>query len=542
MPLSGKRVPRSPQPFAHRVFEAHASRHPERVALTCGELAWSYRELNTRANRFAHYLISEGVGQGSLIGVCLDRSANMIVAVLGILKAGAAYVPLDATYPDARLQVMISQLSAMRLVVASESTAGICGDRQTLDLDRLEQRLEAFSAANPRPGITGESICYVVFTSGSTGTPKAVGVRHEGWYNLLNWLALKFGLDSSSSNLFISAFGFDISQRSLMTPLFTGAALHLLPSRHFDALMSRRLIRELDVRTLHLAPTALYALLEGADPGGADSLAPLAFVFVGGEALVASRIAAWAENSRCRIVNVYGVAECTDVATAHVLTDYSEYLRSGIPIGEPIYNVDVHVLTPELGPASPGEVGELGISGLGVGAGYVNDSWRNRECFVTLYAAEGPVALYRTGDLVRAGQDGVLSYIGRADSQVKVRGMRIETGEVEAALEAIESVRQAVVSAIRSDPGPDIELVAFVMLGETTAGEPAHHSFVASQVRRELLKRLPGQMIPRRFIVLPEFPLGPNGKIDRAALARLGENGAAGNGQMATKGMSGQEG
>jgi acyl-coenzyme A synthetase/AMP-(fatty) acid ligase len=368
-----------------------------------------------------------------------------------------------------------------------------------------------------------------------------VGVKHEGWYNLLNWLALEFGLDTSSSNLLISAFGFDITQRSLMTPLFTGATLHLLPSRHFDVLMSSRLIRELRVRTLHLAPTALYALLERAKQDGTDSLTPLAFVFPGGEPLAASRIASWAENNRCKIINVYGVAECTDVATAHVLTDYSAYLRSGIPIGQPIYNVDVHVLTPDLRPVSPGEVGELGISGLAVGAGYINDSWRSRECFVTLPSATGPVAAYRTGDLVRVSRDGVLSYVGRSDSQIKVRGVRIEAAEVEAALEAAEGVRQAVVCAISGDASRETELVAFVLLEETRSAGPGRRSFAASQVRQELLKTLPGQMIPRRFIALPDFPLGPNGKIDRVALARFGEDDVTGNRKMIAEGMSGQQ-
>jgi amino acid adenylation domain-containing protein len=524
MSLSGQRVLGASRPFAHEVFESHAALYPERIALTYNQLTFSYRELNARANQFAHYLTSRGPQIDTAVGVCLDRSPEMIISILGTLKAGAAYAPLDPTYPPARLRLMISQLPCMDLIVASPSTISMVdhSDADVVDMENLGPQLSSLPITKPLVEVSAEDLCYVVFTSGSTGTPKATAVKHRGWYNLLNWLAKEFKLDTHSSNLLMSPLGFDISQRSLIMPLFTGSALHLLPSRSFDVMMACRLIKGLRVRTLHCAPSALYLLLDRAEAEGGDALASLDFVFVGGEPLAAGRVANWATRAAnaCSLVNVYGVAECTDVASAHVLINYPAYVSGGVPIGRPIYNVDIHVLDSDLSHVASGDVGEICISGLGVGAGYLNDTRIGEERFVTARFENGTVDVYRTGDLGRVRPDGELMYVGRADNQVKVRGMRVDLGDVEAALHGNVHIREAVVLPVHDDGSQETDLVALVVPAGQDGVLPSEKDFDAWAVRSELLQVLPRHMIPQRFIPVPALPLSPNGKVDRRVLAQ----------------------
>ncbi|WP_280726656.1 amino acid adenylation domain-containing protein [Kitasatospora sp. MAA4] len=488
------------------MFEEQAGRNPAAPALTCGRTSLTYGELNAAANRFAHLLASEGVGAGALVGVCLDRSPELLVSILGILKSGAAYVPLDPTYPAARLHGSVAQLPMLKLVVASPRTRGLVEQDgvDVLDTEEIAARSAGRPSADPDTAIDPLSPCYVVFTSGSTGTPKAAAVTHEGWFNLLSWLAEEFALDYRSSNLVISSFGFDITQRSLLIPLFTGATLHLLPSRRFDAMLAHRLLGELSIRTVHCAPSTLYLLLER----DTAALGSLETVFVGGEPLVVGRVAQWATSvaDHCRIVNLYGVAECSDVSTAHVLRDYPRYAAQGVPAGTAIHNTEIHLLSPDLAPLAPGETGEICIAGRGLGAGYLNADRLNQE----RYPVVDGVLLYRTGDLGRI-EAGELLFVGRADSQVKVRGMRIDLGDVESAVRALDGVTDAAVVT-----GPKDGLVAYIV--PRAGAEPDERALWA-----RLSAVLPAQMVPQRFVPVPAFPLSPNGKVDRAALTRAAD-------------------
>lgn len=515
MRLSGDRVLLAEPLLAHRPFEMHAQLHPDRPAVTCGKTSLTYRELNEHANRLAHHLGSLDVGEGSVVGVCLDRSPELMVGILAILKAGAAYVPLDTTYPAERLHLMISQLTEMRLILISADTAPLVGDtaRTLLDVAAARPELDSLPTTNPVSEITGESICYVVFTSGSTGTPKATAVRHQGWYNLLNWLVREFDLDWRSSNLMVSSLGFDISQRSLMTALFSGATQHLLPSRNFDAMMAHRLIRQFRVRTLHCAPSTLYLIVERDTAERDGRIDSLEYVYVGGEPLNAGRIDGWATRpgNDCRLVNVYGVAECTDVSTAHVLTDYLRYAAAGVPIGKAIHNIDIHLLDDELCPVGAGEIGEICVAGIGVGAGYLNSANLNDERFVKVGIDGRLIELYRTGDLGYVADDGVLMCVGRGDAQVKIRGMRIDLGDVETAIRATNLVDDAVVVAVKDKATGEARLVAFVLASGTAFSESLLHS--------RLRAALPANMVPTEFLVIDRFPLNPNGKIDRKTLA-----------------------
>lgn len=513
--LSGLRVPLPDEPLAHLAFEAHAQCAPHRLALTCGTERRTYGELNARANQFAHHLHSLTVGRGSVVGVCLDRSPELVVSILGILKAGAAYVPLDPTYPPERLKLMISELTEMTFVAISQATVDLVGraDDEILDVAALASRLDTFPTTNPSVGISGDDLCYVVFTSGSTGAPKATAVRHESWYNLLNWLMVEYRLDMASSNLMVSSFGFDISQRSLMTPLFTGAPLHLLPSRSFDIGMTYRLIGELGVRTLHCAPSTFYLLVERETAKGTDALTKVHYMFIGGEPLSPGRVAEWAtqEGNTCVLLHQYGVAECTDVASSHVMTDYPAYIKGVVPVGRPVYNTAIHLLDEELRKVADGQTGEICISGISVGGGYLNAVAADAKRFVAIDLYGQQVSLYRTGDRGYVTEASELVVVGRTDAQVKIRGMRIDLGDVEHRVRDNVRVRDVAVLAVPADDG-ESELVAFVI----PAGEPIDER----KLRGELLDVLPQNMVPREFVELPAFPLNPNGKVDRQSLAK----------------------
>ncbi|MEV8597870.1 amino acid adenylation domain-containing protein [Streptomyces sp. NPDC052012] len=515
MVLTGAKVPLPDERIAHRVFESHAARHPHRTALTCGDERLTYGELNARANRVAHYLSSAGVTRGSVVGVCIDRSSSVLVStILGVLKTGAAYVPLDPSYPEERLRLMISQLPGMRMVAAGAQTRALVDGLhgRVVDMEDPALRLERFAATDPSVPIDSGDLCYVVFTSGSTGTPKATAVRHEGWFNLLNWLTVEYGLDHESANLLVSSFGFDISQRSLMTPLFTGAPLHLLPSRSFDVALAYRLIGELGVRTLHCAPSTLYLLVDRETDTGGDVLTGLRYVFIGGEPMSAARVREWAtrEGNTCLLLHQYGVAECTDVASSHRMVDYASYTAGPMPAGPPVYNTEIHILDGDLKELPAGEVGEICISGVSVGAGYLNAGPEARARFVTVERDGTAVRLYRTGDQGCATESGELVVVGRLDHQVKIRGMRIDLGDVEHAVRRHQDVRDVVVVPVHSGKN-DTRLVALVI--------PAADRFDERALRRDLLGTLPRNMVPQQFVTRETFPLNPNGKIDRKALA-----------------------
>lgn len=512
--LAGLRVALPSEPLVHKEFEARVSSTPDAVAVTCGDRALTYAELNDTANRFAHYLGSQGICRGALVGVCLDYGPELLATILGILKSGAAYVPLDPSYPAGRLRLMLAQLPGLELVAVTPGTFDLVREsgRRMVDVSYLDTLLEGQPTSNPASDVTSDDLCYAVFTSGSTGSPKVTAVRHEGWYNLLNWLALEYGLNDESSNLVVSAFGFDITQRSLLTALFAGATQHLLPTRHFDTAMAYRHIAELEVRTLHCAPSTLYLLVDWEMATGGNALTQLDYVFIGGEALSIARVAEWAQRdgNKCRLLHQYGVAECTDVASSHVLTDYAEYLRGVVPVGKPVYNTEIRILDEDLDDVATGETGEICISGLSVGCGYLNGSAAESARFSSIVRDGQMIRLYRTGDRGYLTPSGELVVAGRMDAQVKVRGMRIDVADVERAIAGIATVRDAAVVPRKAADG-DLELIAFLI--------PANGEIDMRALRGNLLKVLPRNMVPSEFIEVSDFPLNPNGKVDRKVLA-----------------------
>lgn len=513
MILQGERVALPSAPVVHRRFEEHARTTPDAVAVFCAGQQTTYAELNAKANRFAHFLTARGHGGGAKVGVCLDYSLDMVVAILGTLKAGAAYVPFDPSYPAARLRLLLGQIPDLALIVASPATAGLVESAgvEVVDLELSADQLEGLPETSPDVTVTGDDLCYAVFTSGSTGTPKLTAVRHEGWFNLLNWLAFEYRLHRGSHNLVVSAFGFDLSQRSLMMPLFCGATQYLMASRNFDAAMAHRMLTRHEIRTVHCASSTLYLLVDWETARGGDALTRLDYVLFGGEPLHVERLAGWArrDGSRCTFLHQYGVAECTDVASSYDLTDYRPGEHDIVPVGRPVHNTEIHILDEQMTGVGVGEYGEICISGTSVGAGYLNGTGPESERFTTVVVDGMPRRLYRTGDRGYVTEAGELIVAGRMDAQVKVRGMRIDPTDIERALGRLAEVRQAAVVTTYTDSG-DAELIAFIV--------PAGDDLAENDVRTRLLATLPRNMVPVRFLNIPRIPLSPHGKADRAAL------------------------
>ncbi|MEV8320777.1 amino acid adenylation domain-containing protein [Streptomyces sp. NPDC059900] len=513
MILQGKRVALPPTPVVHKQFEANVAAAPDAVAVVWAGRQVTYAELDVRANRFARFLAARGHGRGAKVGVCLDYSVDLLVAILGTLKAGAAYVPFDPAYPAQRLQLLLGQVPDLALIVASPATAGMVESASVdvIDLEQLSDELAVLPASAPEVAVTGDDVCYAVFTSGSTGTPKLTAVRHEGWFNLMNWLTLEYGLHSGSNNLVVSAFGFDLSQRALMTPLFCGATQHLLASRNFDAMMAYRMLKEHDIRVVHCASSTLYLLIDWETARGGDALTKLDYVLFGGEALKVERLTNWArrEGNTCTLLHQYGVAECTDVATSYDLAGYRPGEHEVAPVGRPAYNTDIHLLDEDLREVGAGESGEICISGASVGAGYLGGSGPENTKFTTLVVDGEPRRLYRTGDRGHVSEAGELIVAGRMDAQVKVRGMRIDPTDIERALGRLSGVREAAVVVTYTDAG-EAELTAFVV--------PSGNDLTEDDLRTRLLRTLPRNMVPARFMNILRIPLSPHGKVDRAAL------------------------
>ncbi|MCQ4208843.1 amino acid adenylation domain-containing protein [Streptomyces longispororuber] len=515
MILQGKRVALPPVPVVHRRFEEHVAATPDAVAVHRAGRQLTYAELDAAANRFAHHLAALGHGRGAKVGVCLDYSADLLVAILGTLKAGAAYVPLDPAYPSARLRLLLGQIPGLALIVASPDTAALVESATVpvVDLAELADELAELPATRPDVPVTGDDVCYAVFTSGSTGTPKLTAVRHEGWFNLMEWLRLEYGLHSGSHHLVVSAFGFDLSQRALMTPLFCGATQYLMASRNFDAMLAHRMLKQHEIRVVHCASSTLYLLVDWETARGGDALARLDYLLFGGEPLKPERVLDWARRpgTTCTLLHQYGVAECTDVATSYDLADYRPGDHEVAPVGRPAHNTDIHLLDERSRGVAPGEQGEICISGAGVGAGYLGATGPENEKFTTVVVDGAPRRLYRTGDRGYVTEAGELVVLGRIDAQVKVRGMRIDPTDIERALGRLAGIREAAVVVTHTGAG-EAELTAFLV----PEGDDAPAD---DELRARLLETLPRNMVPARFVTVPRIPLSPHGKVDRAALA-----------------------
>jgi amino acid adenylation domain-containing protein len=501
----------------HNIFEARVVDTPDAIALVSGNATYTYLDLNRKANQLAHYLVKAGVGPNTPVGIFLNRSPEMVIAVLAALKAGGAYVPYDPSYPTARLEGMLQSMKQSFLLTTSSYQDQIPTNQSIIAIDALQESLALENAGNPYCELSLDDLAYIVFTSGSTGTSKATAVHHGGWRNLLNWFTKEFIITSGDKVLLVSSFSFDITQRALAMPLVSGGELHLLPSDYFSSEQALAAIEAQRITLLNCAPSPFYTLFENRATFDRRKLQSLRTIFLGGEAISGSRLREWRSSDYCsaELVNVYGVAECADVSTFYRLNDFDYYAGNPVPAGSPILNTRVYLFDENQNPVRDGEVGEICIAGAGVGKGYLNDPDLTSRKFVLRQAGAEQELMYRTGDLGRLRADGNLEFLGRVDHQVKVHGVRIELGEIEAALRQHPKVQETVVVVTAGREGDHL-LVAYVVLNEPTVDDEWRKA--VDSFRRHLQPILPQNMMPNSFIKLTEVPLNPNGKIDRSAL------------------------
>jgi amino acid adenylation domain-containing protein len=488
--------------LVHELFEAQVDMSPDAAALVFEGRNMSYRELDARANQIAHALRAAGVGSGTLVGLCVERSQEMVAAFIGILKAGGAYVPLDPAYPKDRLGYMIED-SRMPVLLTTD------GLNDELDEHAAKVVTLASTQAAPvtrlgQKTTEGENPAYVIYTSGSTGKPKGVVVPHRSVINFIGSIQKQPGLTNQDTLVAVTTLSFDIAVLELHVALCSGACV-VVASRE-EVQDGQRLAALLESATVMQAtPSTWRMLIDAGWKGRPESQGALpAFkALVGGEALPQALAAQLLERTGA-LWNMYGPTETTVWSTCQRVEN-----PQSIRIGRPIANTTIEVLDAHLSREPIGVVGELYIGGDGVTLGYLHRPDLTAERFIADPFRPGQ-KLYKTGDLARWMSDGTVDYIGRNDHQVKVRGFRIELGEIEAALAGHAALASNVV-LVREDVPGDVRIVAYVIPRE---GE----DYTDTELRKLLRKSLPDYMIPQQFVELNKLPLTPNGKVDRKAL------------------------
>ncbi|MFE7529684.1 amino acid adenylation domain-containing protein, partial [Kitasatospora sp. NPDC057542] len=494
------------------LFEARTRERPEAVAVVCGDARLTYGELNARANRLAHALIGRGVGPERLVALALPRSAELVVAVLAVLKTGAAYLPVDPDYPAARIAHLLDDARPAVLLTDSRTgdLPGADGfDRLVLDAD---PGLDGLPDTDPGVDVAAESAAYVIYTSGSTGKPKGVVVPHRNVVRLFDTTRKLFDFSAEDVWTLFHSYAFDFSVWEIWGPLLHGGRLVVVPfevSRSPERFL--RLLADERVTVLNQTPSAFHQLVQADEDAPGSELSALRTVVFGGEALEPARLAGWYERhpDAPLLVNMYGITETT-VHVTHLELDRTHTADPASVIGTALPDLRAHVLDTYLQPVPPGVVGELYVAGAGLARGYLDRPGLTAGRFVADPYGPAGSRMYRSGDLVRRRADGMLEYAGRADDQVKVRGFRIELGEIEAALAEHPQVRQVAVIA-RQDRADDTRLVAYLVPAAGAAAEP-------DALRAHLRERLPDHMVPAAFMALDALPLTVNGKLDRRAL------------------------
>jgi amino acid adenylation domain-containing protein len=433
----------------------------------------------------------------------MERSVEMVVAVLAVLKAGGAYLPLEPTYPLERLEFMRSNAHVGLVLTQARFEDRCAGAASCIRVDEQWPEIASEPLRDTGSGVGPNHLAYLIYTSGSTGRPKAVMCHHGGLTNKLQWRQSALGLSASDRVLHKTPFSFDVSIWELLWPLLSGATLVVArPGGHMDPLYLRAIIRQQRITTIHFVPSMLRTAVEHEVFEGCESLQR---VFASGEALPGALAAALRAQTKAVIYNLYGPTEAAIEVSCHRV---DEDPAGTVPIGRPIANVQLYVLDPAVEPVPVGVPGELYIAGVGVARGYRAGAALTAERFVANPFAEGQ-RMYRTGDRARLRPDGEIEFLGRADAQVKVRGYRIEPGEIEAMLLEHPAIREAVVLTHEDSPG-DARLIGYLVPSEGSIDLPG--------LREWLLRRLPEYMIPAAWVMLDALPIGSSGKLDRRSL------------------------
>jgi amino acid adenylation domain-containing protein/non-ribosomal peptide synthase protein (TIGR01720 family) len=483
------------------LLAAQAARTPAATAVIFEGTEVDYAGLHARADRLAHRLAAAGAGPESIVAVAVPRSVELVVALLAVLKAGAAYLSVDPEYPADRIGFMLTDAAPLRVLTTSALAAALPDVAPLIVLDAPDDG----TCPVPEPvALSPRHPAYMIYTSGSTGRPKGVVITHDAIVNLLLWMQDQYRLGADDRVLQKAPSGFDVSVREIFWPLITGATLVLAsPGGHRDPAYLAELISRERVTTVHFVPSMLQAFVR--EPA-ARACTGLRRVVCGGEALPTELRARFHELLDVDLFNLYGPTE----AAVHVTRWHCvpEPGATSVPIGSPVWNTRLHVLDANLAPVDVGVVGELYLSGAQLARGYHNRPGLTAERFVAGPFGAGGERMYRTGDLVRWRADGVLDYVGRADGQVKIRGLRIELGEIEAVLARHATVDETAV-IVREDRPGDRRIVAYVVPAGTVDEDALRDSLAAT---------LPAYMLPAAFVVLSALPLTPNGKLDRRAL------------------------
>ena len=493
----------------HELFEQQAGKTPENTAVVYKNQKLTYCQLNEKANQIAHYLIQQGVKPDDFVGLCVERSLEMMVALLAILKAGGAYLPLDPSYPQERLQHMLSD-SQVKIMLTQKQVLNelVFIDQKVICIDQMET-FKDYSNANidkQTINLKTNNLAYIIYTSGSTGKPKGAAVEHRNETNLLYWYRQNYAITAEDKVLILTAVGFDLTQKNFFAPLISGASVQFATARFFDVNIICDFIVRQKISFTNCAPSIFYPLVE--HESNIKKLASLRCVLFGGEAIAFDRLNNWLNNvpDSMQLINMYGPTECTDISCAYQIPVKAN--NSNVPIGTPNANVELYVLNNYQQLVPLGVAGELCVGGLGVSRGYLNQPQLTDEKFIKHpFSNDDNQKIYRTGDLVRWNKASQLEFIGRIDSQIKIRGFRVELGEIEATLNKLSHINQSVVIY---DPDKQ-QLTAYLVTIDNQAPDIA-------ELRAEMKKSVPDYMLPNSFVLIEELPLTSHGKIDKKAL------------------------
>ena len=498
----------------HQLFEEQVKKTPDEVAVLFEQEQLTYQELNSQANKLAHYLQSMGVSPDVLVGICLQRSVEMVVGVLGILKAGGAYVPIDPAYPIDRIAYMLENSQASVLLTQKNLLPRL--PKSQAKIICLDPKCGVVSQENdfkPNCSVSRENLAYVIYTSGSTGKPKGVAMKHLALTNLILWQLENTTVSPKAKTLQFAPISFDVSFQEIFSTWCGGGTLVLISEEvRRDPVALLHLLREKQIERLFLPFVALQQLAQTTQTLG---LIPTSLreVITAGEQLQITRVIAsfFSQLKDCSLHNQYGPSETHVVVTAFTLTGSTDNWSALPPIGCPIVNTQIYILDQFAQPVPVGIPGELYIGGVCLARGYLNRPELTAERFIpNPFSQEEGSRLYKTGDLARYLPDGNIEYLGRIDNQVKVRGFRIELGEIEVTLAQHPDLRQTAVILREDQPG-DKRLVAYVCPNEGPIP-------TSGQLRRFLWEKLPDYMVPGTFVTLEALPLTPSGKVDRRAL------------------------
>ncbi|AKO92516.1 hypothetical protein BEH_10695 [Priestia filamentosa] len=491
------------------MFESQVLKNPESLAVVFKDKKMTYRELNNKANILANRLIKEGVKEGCIVGLVLDRCLELPIVTLGILKTGAAYMPIDPNYPNERIKSLIYNSELSYLVKKSSDLNNLTLNVKHCDIDKvLNESSDAEAEKNPVVNVSPHCLMYVLYTSGSTGEPKGVMIKKDSFLNLLTWYTEEFDMNQNDNILLIAPISFDTSHKNIFAPLVLGGCLHIFESGAYDYNNMSNYIQKNKITIINCTPSGFYPIVSYNEETNFSRLTSLRYAFLGGESINTKKIKPLLEHSenKCELVNTYGPTECTDIACSYRINT-QDIQKTNIPIGKPITNTELFIVDENINVLPIGVVGEVLISGAGVSLGYNNSSKLNNEKFIEFPLGTEKRA-YKTGDLARWLPDGNIEFIGRQDNLTKIRGYRIEISEVENYLTKHQDVDEAVVIVIDDVSGSKALSAYFT----------SPQSISYPSLRKFLLENIPEFMVPSYFTRMKKLPLNQNGKVDRKSL------------------------